>query len=122
VYEYYASGQFFQNVYGIDGEAVFKRAAEGDTEALNMYAEMGSHLGNAIKTILFALDVDLIILGGSVRKAFPYFSEAMWQSIQSFAYKRIAERLQVKVSELESSGILGAAALYYDLSKETISR
>ena len=114
VYEYYASGQFFRNVYGIDGEIVFQRAAEGDVEALRMYAEMGAHLGNAIKTILFALDIDLIILGGSVRKAFPYFSETIWKSIQSFAYKRAAEQLQVKVSELENSGILGAAALYYD--------
>jgi glucokinase len=120
VYEYYASGQFFQNVYGIDGEVVFKHAAEGDAEALNMYAEMGTHLGNAIKTILFSLDVDLIILGGSVRKAFPYFSEAMWKSIRSFAYKRTAERLQVKVSELENSGILGAAALHYDQQKNPL--
>lgn len=117
VYEYYASGQFFQNVYGIDGEVVFKRAKEGDEGALNMYVEMGTHLGNAIKTILFALDVDLIILGGSVRKAFPYFSKAMWESVRSFAYKRTAERLEIKVSELENSGILGAAALHYDSQK-----
>ncbi|HEU4633130.1 MAG TPA: ROK family protein [Flavisolibacter sp.] len=117
VYEYYASGQYFQNVYNRDGEEVFKSAAEGDKEALTMYTEMGTHLGNAIKVILFALDVDLIILGGSVRKAFPYFSQAMWQSIKSFAFKRTAERLRVKVSELENSGILGAAALYYDQQK-----
>lgn len=114
-YEYYASGQFFQNVYGIDGEVVFERAAKGDATALKMYEEMGTHLGNAIKAILFALDIDLIVLGGSVRKAFPYFSEAMWRSIQTFAFKRTAEQLQIKVSELENSGILGAAALYYDL-------
>ncbi len=114
-YEYYASGQFFQNVYGISGEKVFEEAVKDDAAALKMYAEMGMHLGNAIKAILFALDIDLIILGGSVRKAFPYFSEAMWQSIQTFAFKKTAERLQIKVSELENSGILGAAALYYDL-------
>lgn len=114
VYEYYASGQFFTNVYGRDGEEVFKSALKGNKEALAMYAEMGIHLGNAIKAVLFALDVDLIILGGSVRKAFPYFADAMWQSIKSFAFKRTAERLQIKVSELENSGILGAAALYYN--------
>ena len=38
--------------------------------------------------------------------------EAMRQSIQTFAFKRTAEQLQIKVSELENSGILGAAALY----------
>jgi glucokinase len=79
-----------------------------------MYGEMGTHLGNAIKTILFALDTELIVLGGSVRKAFPYFSKTMWHSIQSFPYKRSLEGLQIKVSELENSGILGAAALFLD--------
>lgn len=117
-YEYYASGQFFQNVYGTDGEVVFKNASEGNTAFIKMYEEMGTHLGNAIKMMLYALDVELIILGGSVRYAFPYFSKTMWQQIQTFAYKRSVERLQIEVSELENSGILGAAALYYDLHNE----
>src|ERR1044072_9336066 len=69
--EYYASGQFFKNVYNTDGETVFKKAKEGNGEAIGMYEEMGAHLGNAIKTILYALDVELIILGGSVRHAYP---------------------------------------------------
>ena len=52
--EYYASGQFFENVYKIKGEDVFKNAQEGNEEAIKMYEEMGTHLGNAIKTILYA--------------------------------------------------------------------
>jgi glucokinase len=47
--EYYASGQFFTNVYQTDGESVFKKAKEGNEEAIGMYEEMGTHLGNAIK-------------------------------------------------------------------------
>lgn len=116
-YEYYASGQFFQNVYGINGETVFKKATTGDKEALRMYEELGMHLGNAIKTILYAYDVDLIVLGGSVRHAFPYFSKTMWQQIQTFAYKRAVENLKIEISELDNSGILGAAALHYDVNK-----
>lgn len=110
-YEYYACGQFFQNVYGENGEDVFNRAKQGETKALHMYAEMGSHLGNAIKAILFAIDIDLIVLGGSVRKAYPFFSGTMWQSVQSFPFKRTVDSLRIEVSELENSGILGAAAL-----------
>lgn len=116
-YEYYASGQFFKNVYGINGEIVFKKAAAGDKEALKMYAELGMHLGRAIKTILYAYDVELIVLGGSVRHAFPYFSKTMWQQIQTFAYKKAIENLKIEISELGNSGILGAAALHYDLNK-----
>ena len=113
-YEYYACGQFFQNVYQVDGEQVFKKALAGDAEAIGMYAEMGTHLGNAIKTILYTYDTDLIIMGGSVRKAFPYYSENMWKRIHTLVYARSAERLQIKLSELEHAGILGAAALYFD--------
>lgn len=114
--EYYASGQFFKNVYGIDGEEAYQKALNGDSHALDMYAELGTHLGNAIKTVLFALDVELIILGGSVSKAFPFFEKAMWSSIMEFPFQATANSLKVEVSELENSGILGAAALHYDLN------
>jgi glucokinase len=113
-YEYYASGQFFQNKYGINGETVFKMAKEGEARCLEMYEEMGAHLGNAIKAILYALDVELIVLGGSVRHAWPFFQKAMWQRIHTFAYRKAKERLRIEVSGLENSGMLGAAALYYD--------
>jgi len=114
-YEYYACGQFFSNVYGMDGELVFKLATEGDTNALKMYSEMGHHLGNAIKMMLYALDIDLIVLGGSVRHAYPFFSAAMCEQINSTEFKRAAASLQIKISSLENSGILGAAALHYNL-------
>ena len=112
--EYYASGQFFNNVYDVDGEVVFQKAKAGDVTALKMYEELGAHLGNAIKTILYALEVHKIILGGSVRHALPFFEKCMWHRIKTFAYKRTVNSLIIDVSELENSGILGAAALHYD--------
>lgn len=112
--EYYASGQFFQNVYQMNGETVFKNAIEGNEEAFRMYEELGFHLGNAINTILYTLDVELIILGGSVSNAFPYFSKKMWNQIKIFGFQNAVVNLQVEVSELENAGVLGASALYYD--------
>jgi glucokinase len=112
--EYYASGQFFQNVYNINGETVFKRASEGDKKALKMYEELGYHLGNAIQTILYAIDVELIILGGSVSNAFTYFSKSMWDQIKTFGFQNAVVNLQIEVSELENAGVLGAAALYFN--------
>lgn len=112
--EYYASGQFFKNVYDVDGEVIFEKAKAGDADALKMYGEFGAHLGNAIKTILYALEVDKIILGGSVRHAYPFFEKSVWERLDTFWYKRTIENLKIEVSELENSGILGAAALHYD--------
>ncbi|MEO8415660.1 MAG: ROK family protein [Ginsengibacter sp.] len=113
-YEYYASGQFFQNVYNISGEIVFENAKSGDPGALKMYEVLGTHIGNAIKMMLYALDVELIILGGSVRYAFPYFSKNMWQQLKTFGFQKAVQNLRIEVSELENAGILGAAALQYD--------
>ena len=113
-YEYYCSGQYFNNVYQIDGEVVFKKALEGNTDALRMYEEMGSHLGNAIKMILYALDVEMIVLGGSVRHAYPFFSKMMWQQIKTSAFKKSAEDVRIEISELKNSGVLGDAALFFE--------
>ncbi|GAC1309598.1 MAG: ROK family protein [Mucilaginibacter sp.] len=116
-YEYYCSGSFFQNVYGLNGEQVFKDAQKGDAHALKLYREMGLHLGNAIKMIMYTCDPELIILGGSVQLAFEFFEQTMWQRIKTFAFTKSIDRLQIKTSALENSGIFGAAALYYDAVK-----
>ncbi len=117
VVEYYASGQFFKNVHGIEGEAAFENALRGESKALDMYAELGIHLGNAIKIILFALDVELIILGGSVSKAYSFFERSLWATIKEFPYQGAGADLKVEVSASKNSGILGAAALHYDHHK-----
>ena len=113
-YEYYCSGSFFQNEYGFGGEEIFELAKKDTDWALMMYRELGKHLGNAIKMIMYTYDTELIILGGSVQLAFDFFEKAMWERIKTFGFPKSIEHLQIKTSALENSGILGAAALYYD--------
>ena len=95
-YEYYCSGSFFQNVYGLNGEDVFKNAKSGDAQALKLYGELGTHLGNAIKMIMYTYDTGLIILGGSVQLAFEFFEKAMWERIKTFGFPKSIERLRNK--------------------------
>jgi glucokinase len=113
-YEFYASGSFFKNVHGLNGEEVFKKVQSGDKESLKLYEELGMHLGNAVKLIMYTYDTELIILGGSVQLAFEFFEKSMWERIKTFAFPKSVEKLEVKTSVLQNSGILGAAALYYD--------
>ena len=113
-YEFYCSGSFFQNVYGLNGEDVFKNAKNGDKQALQLYHELGTHLGNAIKMIMYTYDTELIILGGSVQLAYVFFEKAMWQRISTFGFPKSIEQLQIKTSALANTGILGTAALYFD--------
>lgn len=116
-YEYYGSGKFFENVYDTPGQLVFERAQAGDPQALQWYAALGTHLGNTIKLVLYAYDPPLIVFGGSVRHAYPFFRETMWARINTFAYAKTLEHLRIELSELDNSGILGAAGLYHDAIK-----
>ncbi len=116
IYEHYCSGQFFTRRVGQSGAEIFRRASNGDQEALTLLAEFGHHLGEAIKTILYAYDPEMIVFGGSVRKAFRYFEQAMWESIRSFAFSNSLKTLTIAVSDLEHVALLGAAALHYDAS------
>ncbi len=118
VLEFYSSGSFFQNVHQLDGEQVFSAAKKGDTQALARYAELGTHIGNAIKMVLYAYDPPLVVLGGSVSQAYDYFKHTMWQQIHTLVYPRSVSRLHVEVSALENSAVLGAAGLYYDALTE----
>jgi len=114
IYEHYCSGQFFTRRVGQTGAEMYRRALAGDREALEVFAEFGRHLGEAVKTILYAYDPEMIVLGGSVRKAFRFFEDAMWTSIRSFAFSNSLNALTIAVSDLEHVAILGAAALHYD--------
>ncbi len=114
IYEHYCCGQFFARHVRQTGEEVFQRAARGDQEAVDIFADFGRHVGQGIMTILYAYDPEVIVLGGSVRKAFRFFKDAMWESIRSFGFPNSLKSLKIEVSDLEHSAILGAAALHYD--------
>ena len=114
IYEHYCCGQFFTRHRSQTGAEIFQRAVAGDGEALKVFDEFGQHVGEGIKAILYAYDPEMIILGGSVRKAFRFFKDAMWTSIRSFGFPNSIKSLQIEVSELEHVAILGAAALHYD--------
>ena len=113
-FEYYASGQFFQNCHQTSGKEIFDNAKAGKADALRIYEEFGTHLGNAIKMILYTNDPQMIIFGGSIAEAYSYFEKNMWSRINTFAYPNSLKKFEIKISTLKHSGILGAAALYYD--------
>lgn len=114
IYEHYCCGQFFTRSVGETGANLYRRAAEGDSDAAEVFEEFGRHVGEGIKTILYAYDPEMIVLGGSVRRAFRFFERTMWESIRSFAFANSLNALKIAVSELEHVAILGAAALHYD--------
>ena len=115
--EYYCSGQFFENVYNVSGDELYKKASVGDSKTIDIFKEYGKNLGELIKMILYTIDPGIIVLGGSVSKSFEFYKEAMWESINNFQYSTTVKKLKIEVSELDQVAILGAAALFYDSQK-----
>jgi len=111
IYEDYTGGPFFQRQYGKSGEVLSEAASKGDPNAKEAFNSYGRHLGNAIKTIIMAVDPPLIIIGGSVAAAHELYEEAMWQSISEIPFPSILESFQVKFTSTKNIAILGAAAL-----------
>ncbi|RLD77887.1 MAG: hypothetical protein DRJ07_14045 [Bacteroidetes bacterium] len=48
-----------------------------DKIALAIFEQYGHDLGNLIKTVLYITDPEIIILGGIISKAFPFFEKTM---------------------------------------------
>ncbi len=113
-FEYYASGQVFQRDHGMSGALIFAGALKGDAEALKILSDFGEDFGQVIMATLYAYDPEIIVLGGSVAKAFPFFEKSMRKVLSDFAYQRALQRLIVRVSEEPQISILGAAALGLD--------
>jgi len=119
-YEYYCSENFFLEKYGLNFEVVYQRALQNDKVALAIFEQYGTSVGEMIKTILFAIDPQIIVIGGTISKAMPFFKEAMWEQIENFPYENSLEKLKIRASENEHIEILGAAALYFDANNQTL--
>ncbi|MDF1574904.1 MAG: ROK family protein [Bacteroidales bacterium] len=111
IYENYTCGMYFKLKYGKNGEEVALKARAGEAWALAAYREMGMHLGNAINTIIMAVDPPLIVIGGSVARAREFYREAMWESIRKIPFPSVLENFRVEFTETADIAIKGAAAL-----------
>jgi len=118
IYEDYCSGKFFSKNYSLKGEDILDAARHNDPFALNAFEEFGNHLGNAIKTIMLAVDPQKVIIGGSVARTGEFFKTTMWKSILRFPFPSALRDFDVIFSEVKNIAILGAASLYLDKEKQ----
>ncbi len=112
--EFYASGNYFRE-QNLEGTDLSKKALEGDASALQLFNELGEHIGRAIANVLFALAPEAIILGGSVSQSFPLFERGMHSVLENeFPYQQLYQSLTIEISDLKNSAVLGASSLVLD--------
>jgi len=113
-YEHYLNEAYFEDKYGVPALTFLKRANKKDKIARAVFEHYGYDLGKLINTILFTVDPEIIVIGGLLSKAFPYFEKSMWEKVKLFPYKQTISKLKIIPSEQEDIAVLGAAALYFD--------
>jgi len=121
-YEFYLNDAYFDFKYGVSAKTLLNRAKRKDKIALAIFEQYGNDLGNLIKTILFTVDPEIIVIGEYLSKAFPYFEKSMWDKINSFPYKHALSKLKIVATEQEDIAVLGAAALYYDAQNKSLKK
>jgi glucokinase len=120
--EYYCSGRFFQHQYGTDGSILYERARQGDAQALEIFNSYGDNLGQALMIALYAYDPEIIVLGGSVSKAWPFYEQSLRSKLASFVYQHALARVAIQPTQTPEISVLGAAALCYDMEKRAIKK
>ncbi len=109
--EHYCSGQRLRREHGVAGEVLARRASAGDPQALEAFRDLGRDIGQALLVVIYAYDPEIVVLGGSVAAAFPYFEEAVRQELGRCPQPQVVERLRLARSQDPDIALLGAAAL-----------
>ncbi len=87
-------------------------AEKGEENALATWSEFGKHLSVAMAWTINVIDPDIVILGGSISNAYPYFSSSMEENLRKYICPVPSERTRVVCSKLgANAGFIGAAAL-----------
>ena len=110
-YEHYCSSGFFVKYHNTTGKDAYEKAITGDAQAKTVWKEIGAHLGNLMKAVLYTYDPEAIVLGGGIASAYPLFSESMFNAMSDFPYKKTVENIKILVSQKEDISLLGASAL-----------
>ena len=110
-YEFYCSGQFFKDMHGLEGEKLLEKAKSLNKKAIRIFEEFGEHVGIMISAIMYSLNPEIIILGGSVSSSYKYFKNSMLDALKSHEFKVQVSQIKIQKSTLKFSAVLGAAKL-----------
>ena len=93
-------------------EVVMKAALEGDAASIDIWERFGVALGIGMASLVNILNVEMIVLGGGVAKAWDMFIGPARAELKKRGLRAPAERVVIERARLNGDeGILGAAHL-----------
>ena len=81
-----------------------------DEKCIKTYENVGKHLGYAIASFVTNFNPNLVILEGSISKAFDLMKVPLIEAFKKSVFPNHRDTL-ISLGELENSGVLGAASL-----------
>lgn len=106
--------KIYRSISGRDKTSfeVYNLALEGDRDALQTWNEFGAHLAVPIAWSINLIDPEVVILGGSIMGAYPFFKDSMEEHLRKWICPVPAERTKVIPAKLgDNAGFIGAACL-----------
>lgn len=91
---------------------VLQAAEMGDTEALETLSETGALLGLGIANLISIFNPELVIIGGPLSLAGPYWLPRVEEAVQRTVLPEVRERVRILLSPFGAdASVVGAAAL-----------
>jgi glucokinase len=115
--------ELFATHPSVNARMIAELAHSGDSEAREIYAQVGVYLGRGLAGLVNTLDLPLYIIGGGVAAAWDLFAPGMFRTLREFSYVyRLGEPTQREHREPghpfitcatlgPDAGLLGAAML-----------
>jgi glucokinase len=121
IIEDYVSGSGVTRIYeSISGNvetslAIYNLALAGNKDALQTWNEFGVHLAVPIAWSVNLIDPEMVVIGGSIAAAYPFFKTTMEDNLRKWICPVPAGKTKVVPSKLGGyAGFIGAACLMLD--------
>jgi glucokinase len=111
-WEEYCSAKFFKRK-GFSAQKLAEKAKQKDKKALAIFQEYGKYLGIGLVNIIDLIEPEIIVIGGGISQAWPYFlKEAKKETNQRVISPLAKKYTKIEISKWgEFSGAIGAGVI-----------
>ena len=88
-------GKSIKQEYGMDGFNLHRLAEAGDKMALKAFQEIGRKFGLYLSSMMFLLDPEIIVIGGSFANSWKFMKDSVYSVIND---RRIRKKLIIKIT------------------------
>lgn len=105
------SAALFKNKYKTTGTELYKKAKAGDQEALTVFDELATNIGELLRIVMYILAPEAFVIGGSVANSWDLLEKPLRKEVDKFLVPMISNKVELVRAELDNAGLYGAAAL-----------